>query len=444
MIKSLLSEKLQSVFKHVRGFGKLSESNISEALREVRMALLAADVNYQVAKQFCDKVKEKSLGEEVQISVRPGELFVKIVHDELLNLFSQGDNTISSARPLRIALCGLNGAGKTTTASKLALYLKKQGLNVLLIAADLTRPAAIQQLQTLGKQIDVPVIVPQEGDKILSHLKKARSEAENQKADVTIYDMAGRLEIDEELLRELNEAVKVIEPQECLLVADAATGQIAVQVAESFKKAAPLTGVILSKFDGDTKGGAALSFQQVIECPIKFVGTGEQPSAFEVFHPERLVSRMLGMGDILSLVEKAQFEFDEKDALKMQEKLKNQNFDLQDFLDQMKAIKKLGPLQNLLGMMPGMSNIPSSALDEKSLKRTEAIILSMTFQERHKPEIINARRRQRMASGSGTSVREVNELLNRFQNMKKMMKKLMGGNLDSKMKRMFGGMKLPF
>lgn len=440
MIKTLLSEKLQEVFKHVRGYGRLSEGNVAEAVREVRLALLAADVNYQVARDFCEKVKAGAMGEEVQGSIRPGDLFVKIVHDELIALFGQGDGGLKEERPLRILLCGLNGAGKTTTAGKLALRLKKQGERVLLVAADLTRPAAVDQLKTLGDRIGVGVVVPQPGATLLAHVRAARERAEREAARVVIFDTAGRLEADEALLKELSEATRLIEPQEALLVADAALGQQAVEVAKAFQTAVPLTGLVLTKLDGDARGGAALSLQSVTGCPIKFEGTGEKAEALEVFQPERFVGRMLGMGDLVGLVEKAQEAIDLEDAERLAEKMRRKDFNLEDFQSMMGQVKKMGPLQNLLGMIPGMPTLPDSALGEKSLKRTEAIICSMTPKERRRPEILNAKRRIRIASGSGTSVTEVNDLLKRFRTMQKMMSKFgRGGNPEASLKRMLSG-----
>ncbi|MFH1066963.1 MAG: signal recognition particle protein [bacterium] len=440
---SALAEKLQAAVKKIRGYGTLTESNIADALRDVRMALLAADVNYQVARDFCEKVKEKSLGEEVRASIRPGDYFIKIVHDELLALFSKGNRELLRERPLRLVLCGLNGSGKTTTAAKIALHLRRMKESVLLVAADLARPAAVQQLQTLGKQIDVPVCAPSDGVTLMQHLQNAAAEAQKINARVTIYDTAGRLDLDEELLKELAEAMQLIQPQECLLVADASTGQAAVAVADAFQKAAPLTGLVLSKFDSDAKGGAALSIQSATDCPVKFLGTGEQTSALEIFDPQRLVSRMLGMGDIVGFVEKAQEALELEDAEKITRKFQTNSFNLQDFLDQMKMLKKLGPLQNLLGMIPGMDRLPSSALDAKAFKRAEAMICSMTLQERRQPEVLNARRRQRIAAGSGVAVAEVNDLMRRFSGMKKMMAKFArGGNPEKKMKGLLN--RLPF
>ncbi|NJL18782.1 MAG: signal recognition particle protein [Bdellovibrionaceae bacterium] len=442
---SLLGDKLQGVFKTLRGYGKLSESNVSEALREVRLALLAADVNYKVAKDFCERVKEQALGQEVQGSIRPGDLFVKIVHDELIQIFGEGECGLLPRRPLRIALCGLNGAGKTTTAGKLAAYFKKDKEKVLLVAGDLTRPAAIQQLEILGKQIGVEVMAPQPGVSLSEHLRAAQLKAEQERYAITLFDLAGRTDINTELLAELKVSHGLIEPDETLLVADAAMGQAAVEIAEAFQKAMPLTGLVLSKFDGDARGGAAFSLHAVSGAPIKFIGTGERLDQLEPFQPERLVKRLLGMGDLYGLAQKVTEEINLEDAARMQEKLRTQSFDLQDFLDQMKQLKKLGPLQNLLGMMPGVSSMQNFSLDENVLKRTEAIISSMTKQERRRPEVLNARRRQRIAAGSGTSVTEVNQLLQRFQGMKKMMGKLTrGGNQENKLKKLLGGGGFPF
>jgi signal recognition particle subunit SRP54 len=438
-VTNLLAEKLQGVFKTLRGYGKLSESNVADAVREVRLALLAADVNYQVAKDFCEEVKKKSLGQEVLNSIRPGEQFVKIVHDELLACFGSATTGLTPNRPLRLLLCGLNGAGKTTTAGKLAAWFKKQKQNVVLVAGDLARPAAIEQLQILGKQIGITVLTFPGQTKPAEVARLAREEVTRLRAEVAIFDAAGRLDVDEALLSELDEAAKAWEPQETLLVADAATGQSAVKVAQAFQSRVPLTGLVLSKFDADTRGGAALSFQRVTQVPVRFLGTGEALDALEVFQPERLVGRLLGMGDIVGLVEKAQVEFDAASAEKLQAKLTKNNFDLQDFLEQIKMVRKLGPLQNLLGMMPGMPKMPDSVDGEKSLRRVEAMIRSMTPGERSRPSILNARRRQRIARGSGTSVTELNELLHRFEEMKKMMQRLTrGGSPDKMLKALMG------
>ena len=440
MSLDLLKDKLQSVFKTLRGYGKLSESNVADAVREVRLALLAADVNYQVAKDFCEEVKKKSLGAEVLASIRPGEQFVKIVHDELLACFSSETTELTPNRPLRILLCGLNGAGKTTTAGKLAAWFKKYKQHVVLVAGDLARPAAIEQLQILGKQIGVTVLTFP-GEKSPENVAKlAREEITRLRAEVAIFDAAGRLDVDDALLAELEAVGKAWQPQESLLVADAATGQTAVKVAQAFHSRVPLTGLVLSKFDADTRGGAALSFQRVTKVPIRFLGTGEGIDALELFAPERLVGRLLGMGDIVGLVEKAQVEFDAVSSEKMAEKLKKNSFDLQDFLDQIKMVKKLGPLQNVLGMIPGMPKMPDSVDGEKSLRRVEAMIRSMTLEERSRPSVLNARRRQRIARGSGTSVTELNELLHRFEEMKKMMQRLTrGASPDKMLRNLMGG-----
>ena len=439
MAFELLQEKLQSVFKTLRGYGKLSESNVADAVREVRLALLAADVNYQVAKEFCDEVKTKCMGQDVLASIRPGEQFVKIVHDELITMFGGESKELAQARPLRILLCGLNGAGKTTTAGKLANWFKGRKQHVVLVAGDLARPAAIEQLQILGKQIGVTVLVFP-GEKSPEQVAwLAREEIVRLRAEVAIFDAAGRLDVDDSLLAELEAVGKAWEPQENLLVADAATGQAALKVAQAFQSRVPVTGLILSKFDADTRGGAALSFQRVTKVPIRFLGTGETIEALEVFQPERLVGRLLGMGDIVGLVEKAQIEFDAADAEKFGQKIAKNSFNLQDFLDQIKMMKKLGPLQNLLGMIPGMPKVPDSVDSEKSLRRVEAMIRSMTLEERSRPGILNARRRQRIARGSGTSVSELNELLHRFEEMKKMMQRLArGGSPDKMLRSMMG------
>jgi signal recognition particle subunit SRP54 len=439
MSLDLLKEKLQGVFKTLRGYGKLSESNVAEAVREVRLALLAADVNYQVAKDFCDEVKVKAMGAEVLASIRPGEQFVKIVHDELLAIFGSETTELTRNRPLRILLCGLNGAGKTTTAGKLAAYFRKTKQHVVLVAGDLARPAAIEQLQILGKQIGVTVLTFPGETSPEKVAQLAREEITRLRAEVAIFDAAGRLDVDDALLAELEAVGKAWEPQESLLVADAATGQTSVKVAQAFKSRVPVTGLVLSKFDADTRGGAALSFQRVTQVPIRFLGTGEGIDALEVFAPERLVNRLLGMGDIVGLVEKAQAEFDVASTEKMAEKLKKNSFDLQDFLDQIKMVKKLGPLQNILGMIPGMPKMPDSVDGEKSLRRVEAMIRSMTLEERTRPSVLNARRRQRIARGSGTSVTELNELLHRFEEMKKMMQRLTrGGNPDQMLRNLMG------
>ena len=420
---SQLSEKLQDVFKDLRGHGTISEANINEALREVRLALLEADVHYRVAKEFVAKVKGKALGQEVLRSVTPGQQIVKIFYDELTQLLGGGNEPLNLSKPARIMMVGLHGAGKTTSAAKLALYLKKQGKAPLLFACDLRRPAAIDQLATLGMQVGVPVFQPQIGQTNLENIgKEALAWAETQHGNVQIFDTAGRLEIDEALISELKGLSELLKPQEILLVCDAATGQQAVSVATHFQSALELTGLVLTKLDGDARGGAALSMREVTQRPIKFAGVGEKVDQFEPFYPERLAGRILGMGDVVSLVERAAEAMDEEEAAQLEKKIRAANFDFNDFLSQFKMLRRLGPLENVIGMLPGMSNVKNFSIDEKQLKRVEAIVLSMTPGERKNPDVLNARRRQRIARGSGTSVTEVNTLLQRFGQMRKMMK----------------------
>jgi signal recognition particle subunit SRP54 len=422
---SLLADKLQDIFKDLRGQGKITETNITDALRAVRLALLEADVDFNVAKGFIARVKEKALGEEVLRSVSPGQQIVKIFHDELTALLGGNAEELNLEKPARIMMVGLNGAGKTTSSGKLASWLKKQGRAPLLIACDLHRPAAIEQLATLGRQIGVPVFIPPAGEKdVLKVAKLALEWAKETPGNVQIFDTAGRQEIDEALLAEIKGLRDFLQPQEVLLVADAATGQQAVSVATHFHEALNITGLVLTKLDGDARGGAALSMREVTQRPIKFAGIGEKIDQFEPFHPDRLAGRILGMGDIVGLVEKAAAAIDEDDARRMEEKFRTASFDLNDFLAQFKMLKKLGPLENILGMLPGMGNLKDFSVDEKQMKRVEAIVLSMTLDERTHPDILNARRRQRIARGSGVTVTEVNDLLNRFGQMRKMMKNM--------------------
>jgi signal recognition particle subunit SRP54 len=420
---SQLSDKLQDVFKDLRGHGTISETNITDAMREVRMALLEADVDFNVAKAFIARIKEKAMGEEVLRSVSPGQQIVKIFHDELTGLLGGDSAPLNLEKPARILIVGLNGAGKTTSSAKLANWLKKQGKSPLLIASDLQRPAAIDQLATLAGQVGVPVFRPEPGETdVIRSAKKALAWAEELGGNVQIFDTAGRQEIDEALIREIRQLKEFLQPQEVLLVADAATGQQAVSVATHFNDALQITGLVLTKLDGDARGGAALSMREVTKRPIKFAGVGEKMDQFEPFYPDRLAGRILGMGDVVSLVEKAAEAIDEEEAKRMEKKMRTTGFDLNDFLSQFKMIRKLGPLENVLGMLPGMSNLKGFSVDEKQLKRVEAIVLSMTIHERTRPDILNARRRQRIARGSGTSVTEVNDLLQRFNQMRKMMK----------------------
>src|SRR5438876_1354416 len=434
---SQLSDNLQDIFKELRGHGTISESNIDAALRHVRLALLEADVDFQVAKKFIGRVRGKALGEAVLRSITPGQQIVKIFHDELSTLLGGDAAPLNLQKPARILIVGLNGSGKTTSSAKLARFLKKQGHAPALIACDLQRPAAIEQLATLGKQIDVPVYTPDPDEKnvlraveviLAQHGGRSSRDAEiapglaGARPSICIFDTAGRQEIDEALIKELKEMKEFLQPQETLLVVDAATGQQAVSVATHFNNALKITGIILTKLDGDARGGAALSMREVTQQPIKFAGTGEKLDQFELFIPERLAGRILGMGDAVGLVEKAAEAVDEEEAARLERKLRTASFDFNDFLAQFKMMRKMGPLENILGMLPGMSNVQGLSVDEKQLKRTEAIVLSMTSEERTHPDILNARRRQRLARGSGCTVTEVNDLLRRFGQMRKMMK----------------------
>ncbi|MEI6714459.1 MAG: signal recognition particle protein [Verrucomicrobiota bacterium] len=431
---SLLSDKLQGVFKNLRGQGSITEANITEATREVRMALLEADVEFGVAKAFIARVKDRAMGEEVLRSVTPGQQIVKIFHDELTALLGGDASPLNLQAPGRILIAGLNGAGKTTSSGKLALWLKKQGHHPLLIACDLHRPAAIEQLATLGRQIGVPVFTPEAGEKDVLKVATAAIEwAKTQPGNVQIFDTAGRQEVDEVLLEEVRALRDLLQPQEILLVADSATGQQAVSVAKRFHEVLGVTGLILTKLDGDARGGAALSMREVTQRPIKFAGMGERLEQFELFYPERLAGRILGMGDIVSLVEKAAEAIDEADAKRMEERFRKAEFDFNDFLAQFKMLKRLGPLENILAMLPGMGNLKDFSVDEKQLRRIEAIVLSMTPKERSNPDIFNARRRQRVARGSGVSVTEVNDLMQRFGMMRKVMKNM--GNFKKMMAR---------
>jgi len=448
-----LSDKLQEIFKDLRGHGVISEANVDAALRQVRMALLEADVDFQVARKFIARVKEKALGESVLHSITPGQQIIKIFHNELTVLLGGDAEPLRSEDQTRILIVGLNGSGKTTSAAKLALLLKKQGRMPLLVACDLQRPAAIEQLATLGNQIDVPVHIPNPGDKDVQRVAAAalgKSGGRNSgdgladvalspglagaRPSISIFDTAGRQEIDEALMDELKALKEFLRPQEILLVADAATGQQAVSVANGFDAALSITGIILTKLDGDARGGAALSMREITHRPIKFAGTGEKLDQFELFIPERLAGRILGMGDVVTLVEKAAEAVELEDADRLERKLRTASFDFNDFLAQFKMMRRMGPLENILGMLPGMSNVQALSIDEKQLQRTEAIVLSMTNEERTRPGILNARRRQRIARGSGSTVTEVNDLLRRFDQMRKLMKNA------GKMKKMLKGL----
>ena len=438
---SNLADSLDKTFRNLRGVGRISEKNIADALREIRIALLEADVEFSVAKDFIAKVKEKALGEDVLKSIKPGEQIVKIFQDELTALLGGDQEPLDLTPPARILICGLNGAGKTTTSAKLANRLKKEGRRPLLIACDLYRPAAIDQLVTLGKQIEVPVYAPEAGETdILKVARESLAWAERQSGTVLIFDTAGRQEIDEKLVAELKRLHDYLKPKETLLVADSATGQQAVSVARHFDEAVGITGIVLTKLDGDARGGAALSMRAVTGKPIKFIGEGEKLDQLFEFHPNRMADRILGMGDIVGMVEQVASKVNEADAMRSMERMQAGKFDFTDFLDQMKMIQNLGPLEGLLGLMPGFSKIkkqlPSGALDNKKLKRTEAIVLSMTLDERQRPEIIKGSRRQRIAAGSGTSLMEVNQLIKQFGEMRKMMKN--PGKMRNMMKQMGG------
>ncbi|MBS4030969.1 MAG: signal recognition particle protein [Clostridiales bacterium] len=429
MVFENLSNKLQETLRKLKGKGKLTEKDVDAALREVRLALLEADVNFKVVKDFVAKVKERCLGKEVLESLTPGQQVIKIVNDELTRLMGESVAKLNQASspPTIVMMVGLQGSGKTTSSAKLAHLLKKKNHTPLLVAADIYRPAAIKQLQVLGEQLDVPVFQMGEQDPA-STAKAALELAKKNRHDYLIIDTAGRLHIDEELMNELGRMEKAVSPHEILLVVDAMTGQDAVNVAQSFRDKLGLTGVVLTKLDGDTRGGAALSVRAVTGCPVKFAGLGENTDAFEPFHPDRMSSRILGMGDVLTLIEKAQSSFDQKQAQEMERKLRTQQFTLDDFLEQLQQIKKMGPLNQIMEMMPGMGGLGKKlkgmSVDEQQFVRVEAIIKSMTKKERQEPVIINSSRRKRIAAGSGTKVQDVNNLLKQFDMMQKMMKQL--------------------
>ena len=423
-----LSEKLARAFKNLKQHGRLSEADVKAAMREIKLALLEADVNFKVVKEFIGKVSERCVGSDVLESLTPAQQVVKIVNEELTALMGSETATIKMASnpPTIIMMVGLQGTGKTTQSGKLAGYFKNKGRRPLLVACDVYRPAAITQLEIVGKNVDVPVFKIEDEKNPVRIAQKALDHAKRYGNDLVILDTAGRLHIDELLMEELANIKKAVSPQEILLVVDAMTGQDAVNVAESFNNLLDLDGVILTKLDGDTRGGAALSVKYITGKPIKFIGTGERPTDIEPFHPDRMASRILGMGDVLSLIDRAQEAYDEKEAQALEEKLRKNRFTLQDFLEQMRQIKKMGPLENLLGMMPGINaaQMKDIKVDEKQFARTEAIILAMTPAEREDPSLMNASRRRRIAAGSGTSVEMVNRLLRQFEQMNKMVKQL--------------------
>ena len=423
-----LSDRIQGVFKRLRGKGALTENDVNEAMREVRMALLEADVNFRVVKDLVTRIRERAVGTEVLQSLTPGQQVIKIVNEELIALMGGAESkiAIASRTPTLIMLVGLQGAGKTTHAAKLAYYFKKQGKHPLLVACDIYRPAAVQQLRVLGEQVGVPVFA-QEGAKPAAIATAALREAELNGQDMVIVDTAGRLHINEELMAELDEIKVGINPHEIIIVLDAMIGQDSVNVAEQFHQKLGLTGVILSKLDGDTRGGAALSVRAVTGCPVKFAGVGEKIDALEVFYPERMASRILGMGDVLTLIEKAEQAVDAEKARQLEEKIRSQELDLEDFLDQIGAIRKMGSFSSLLEMIPGMGNqLKDVTIDENQFNQAEAIIRSMTPQERQTPSVIRDSRKKRIAAGSGTSVQDVGRLLKQYEQTKKMMAQMSG------------------
>ncbi|MED4401558.1 signal recognition particle protein [Metabacillus fastidiosus] len=442
-----LADRLQNTMAKIRGKGKVNEADVKEMMREVRLALLEADVNFKVVKDFIKRVSERAVGQEVMKSLTPGQQVIKVVKEELTELMGgeQSQIAVSNRPPTVIMMVGLQGAGKTTTTGKLAnLLRKKHNRSPLLVAADIYRPAAIKQLETLGKQLSMPVFSL--GDKVspVEIAKQALEFAKKEHHDYVLIDTAGRLHIDEELMGELKDVKELSKPDEIFLVVDAMTGQDAVNVADSFNEQLGLTGVVLTKLDGDTRGGAALSIRSVTNTPIKFIGLGEKLDALEAFHPERMASRILGMGDVLTLIEKAQANVDAEKVKELEQKMRTQSFTLDDFLDQLGQVRNMGPLEDLLGMLPGANKIKglkNMQVDEKQIGHVEAIIRSMTKVEKEQPEIINASRKKRIAKGSGTSVQEVNRLIKQFDDMKKMMKQMTN---MTKGKKKGLGMKFPF
>jgi signal recognition particle subunit SRP54 len=432
-----LSRKLDGVLKRLRGQGKISEANVAETLREVRRVLLDADVNYKVARQFVDDVLRRAVGQDVLQSITPGQLIIKIIFDELHRLLGTQNVGITFAPmpPTVIMVAGLQGSGKTTFCAKLALHLKGQGRFPLLAAADVHRPAAIDQLQVLGKQIGIPVFADR-GAGAVDVARGALEHARQNARDVVIVDTAGRLHVDEDMMREAEAVKTAIQPHEILFVVDAMTGQDAVNTALAFHQRLQYSGAVLTKMDGDARGGAAISLRATVGVPIKFIGTGEKPEALEKFHPDRLASRILGMGDIVTLVEKAQEQFDEEKAVQLESKLRKAQFTLEDFMEQLQEVKKMGPLNQVMGMLPGMQRMPENvSVDEKAVGRIEAMIRSMTPEERRKPQILNGSRRKRIAQGSGCTVQDLNRLIKQYEQMQRMMKTLSKGGKFGRMSR---------
>ena len=439
-----LSDRLQGVFQKLRGRGKLSEADVDAALREVRLALLEADVNFKVVRGFLKSLRERAVGAEVMESLTPGQQVIKIVHEELISLLGEpAPLTLSGSPPHVILLVGLQGSGKTTAAGKLALALRKQGQQCLLVAADIYRPAAIEQLETIGRQVDVPVHAMGTSQPPARIAKTAVDRARKERLGTVIVDTAGRLQIDAEMMAEIHEIAEAAAPQEVLLVADAMTGQEAVNVAQAFHEQVKLTGLILTKTDGDARGGAALSVRSVTGIPIRFLGSGEKIEPLDPFYPDRLASRILGMGDVLSLIERAEETINAEQAAELEKKIRTASFTLEDFVEQLQQIKKMGSLGQILEMVPGMSQFMrnpamAAALDERQFARVEAIIYSMTMAERHNPAIIDGSRRRRIAAGSGTTPAEVNQLLSNFRQMQSLMKSLASGKIPSNLMRFFG------
>lgn len=431
-----LTEKLGSALRNLRGVGKLTEENMADALKEVRTALLAADVHFKVARDFVERVQTACVGQEVLKSVTPGQQVVKIINDELVQLLGEGQTTLSPARPLKVLMVGLHGSGKTTSTAKLGKLLKKRGYKPFVVACDIYRPAAIDQLEILAKQEELGFYADRSSRDVTAIGAAALAAADAAGADCMIFDTAGRLQIDADLIEEVKKLRARIQPDEVFLVADGALGQEAVNVAKAFHDALQLTGLILTKLDGDARGGAALSIKSITGVPIKFVGTGEKTGDFDTFYPDRLASRILGMGDVVSLVERAQENIDQKEAERMAEKMRKADFNLEDFLAQMQQIKKMGSMQSIVGMMPGMSGVQLPDDSERQMGKTEAIILSMTLKERRKPDILNGGRRQRIANGAGVRIVEVNQVLKQFQQMQKMMKMMKGGGAKKMMRQM--------
>jgi signal recognition particle subunit SRP54 len=431
-----LTEKLGSALRNLRGVGQLSEANMADALKEVRTALLAADVHFTVARDFVARVQSQCVGQEVLKGVAPGQQVVKIIHDELVRLLGEGENNLSAARPLKVLLVGLHGSGKTTSAAKLGKLLKKRGYRPLVAACDIYRPAAIDQLEILAQQEELAFFADRTSRDVPAIGGAALAAAATATSDCIIFDTAGRLQIDADLIAEVKQLHARVQPDEVLLVVDGALGQEAVNVAKTFHDALALTGLILTKLDGDARGGAALSIKSITGVPIKFIGTGEKSGDFDTFYPDRLASRILGMGDVVSLVEKAQENINQQEAERMAEKMRKADFNLEDFLSQMQQVKKMGSMQSIVGMMPGMSGVEVGPDAEKQMARTEAIIHSMTIQERRKPEVLNGSRRQRIANGAGVKIVEVNQLLKQFQQMQKMMKMMKGGGAKKMMRQL--------